>query len=127
MTPDITLVTTFSKQGHELYGARWISSFLEHWPREVMAEIHYEGDGPPEPYSPDEHDRILWIPLDHDEERARFLRDYSGPEHNDPRDFNGMAVRFCHKVFAVTNPWQSFLQGSGWRCWVDADVVFAPM
>jgi hypothetical protein len=122
---NLTLVTSFSPQGFELYGRRWIESFLLTFPPDTIAELHYEG--PEHPEIPDPHNQLVWVPLDRDPDRARFIQEYSGPEHNDPRDYNGMSIRFCHKVFAVTNPELVFLQGTGWRVWSDADTCWARM
>lgn len=115
---DSVAVTTFSPRGYALYGRRFIESFLRFWPIPLVA--FYESE------RPDLSDpRLMLKDLDHDQERAAFLRRYDRPEFRGlPGDYATQAIRFSHKVFALTS---EALPGR-WRLWLDADVeTFAPV
>ena len=115
---DYIAVTSFSPRGYELYGRRFIMSFLEHW--NIPLTAYFETD------SPDlVHPRLTLRDLDRDAERLEFLRRYDGPRfRGSPNDYATQAIRFSHKVFAVTSP----LPPTRWCLWIDADVeTFAPV
>ena len=117
-TNDYYAVTTFSQAGFQCYGRNFIETFLGNWDIDLIC--HYEGKEPPRL----SHSRLLWESLDADKDRADFIQKYSGPAYNfGPRYPNAQAVRFCHKVFAVTVP-----KREGRMLWIDADVeTFAPV
>jgi hypothetical protein len=113
-----TAVTTFSPRGYALYGRRFIESFLTHWSIPLVA--YYETE------RPDITDpRLTLRDLDLDEDRARFMQRYDRPEfRGTPADYATQAIRFCHKVFALT----SDIPPTKWWIWIDADVdTFAPV
>lgn len=107
------VVTSFSPEGYERYGKRFIESYLSRWtwPLYVFAE----GQPMPRAYLGTLH----WHDLKDDEEHEAFCKRNAGKDSK--TDFNEMPVRFGHKVFAVTSP---RLPRDGWRVWVDADVEF---
>lgn len=109
---DYYAVTTFSPAGFEVYGRNFIETFLAHW--DVPLFCFFEGKEPPRLL----HSRLNWQALDRDQDRAEFIRLYSGPEFNlGPAHPNSQSIRFCHKVFAIT---QMLLTGR--MLWIDADV-----
>jgi hypothetical protein len=112
----MNVVTSFSPSGWDIYGKRFVDSFLANWPSEAQLHCFLEGQNIPPGYP-----QVAWHDLENDPEHEAFCSKYSGPEFNDPKDYAGMAVRFCHKVFAVTS---TGLPPKGWRIWIDADVVF---
>ena len=38
-----TVVTTFSKDGYELYGHRMIETWLQYWPKDFKLQVYTEG------------------------------------------------------------------------------------
>jgi hypothetical protein len=115
---DYTAITTFSPRGYALYGRRFVESFLRYWSIPLIAYFETE--------RPDlTHPRLNLRDLDLDAERAEFMRRYDRPEfRGTPNDYATQAIRFSHKVFALTSslPW------TRWCLWIDADVeTFAPV
>lgn len=118
----LTVVTSFSRDGYDLYGSRFIDSFLSQWPKysplmgPVKLCVATEG------FELATHHRaeVDSFDLTHDPDHERFVQTYNGPRYNHPSDFNEMSVRFCHKVFAITS---HGLPNFGWRTWIDADVT----
>jgi len=111
----MNIVTTFSPSGWGYYGKRFVESFLQHWPTYAKLHVFLEGQEVPDGYP-----TVSWHDLRKDWEHEEFVTKWSGPEWNSKTDYNEMSVRFCHKVFAITS---LKLPQSGWRVWVDADVV----
>ncbi len=105
----IAVVTSFSQRGYEVYGRRMIETFDKYWPADIPLYVYYEGDKPE-----DASERATWMPLDDDEDRARFMA-----KHRDhPIDYRRQPVKFCHKVFAVT----AAPRDADWLIWLDGDV-----
>ncbi len=88
------VVTTFSPEGYEVYGRRFIDTFVKYWPSDVLLHVFYEGEKPA-----DASNAVQWHALYLDKDRAKFMA-----EHKDekPGDYRKCPVRFSHKVFAVT-------------------------
>lgn len=112
----ITFVTSFSVPGYHLYGQRFIDSFVEHCAPHKLVIYHESQD------NVDFHDRLTWKNLDHIEDRKKFIEDWG----NDPDKVgsashpNSQAIRFCHKVFAITDAIRR--SDTKWVIWVDGDV-----
>lgn len=110
-------VTTFSPEGYHCYGQRFLDSFVQHSQSHKLT-IYHESQG-----NIDFHKLITWKNLDHDEDRRKFIEDHG----QDPKkvgsaaDPNSQAIRFCHKVFAVTDAIKN--HEADWVIWIDADVV----
>lgn len=111
-------VTTFSVPGYHSYGMRFIDSFLEHGDGRRLT-IYHESQ-----INKDEHELLEWRNLDADADRARFIADWGNDPSKvgTPADPNSQAIRFCHKVFAITDAIER--ADTDWVIWVDADVVF---
>jgi hypothetical protein len=111
-------VTTFSVDGYHCYGRNFVDSFVEHSPG-IPLTVYHESQP-----NVDFHKLLAWKNLDHDKDRRKFIEDHG----NDPdkvgeaRYPNSQAIRFCHKVFAVTDAIRN--NGADWVIWCDADVVF---
>ena len=106
-------VTTFSKRGYDVYGERFVESFLVHWP--IPLVVFHESQE-----CPVVHERLIWLNLDECPDRAAFIKRNSTPEKvGDWTNPNMQSIRFCHKVFAITDP---RIPDSNWRIWLDADV-----
>lgn len=110
-------VTTFSQKGYHCYGQRFVDSFIEHVPHHLV--VYHESQP-----NVDFHHRLTWRNLDHDPDRRKFIEDHG----SDPakvgtaRHPNSQSIRFCHKVFALTDAAKR--SSADWLVWVDGDVVF---
>jgi len=109
----LSVVTTFSPKGYEVYGRKMIESFATYWPTDVPLYVYYEGEKPA-----DAHERATWMPLESDEDRTAFLKDHSA---HDPNDYRFNAARYSHKVFAQTRVFKFIADGS-YLFWMDADT-----
>lgn len=110
---DHVAVTSFSPRGWEVYGKKFVDSFLQHW--DIPLLCYHESQ-----QQPFRHQRLYWFNLDYDSDRAAFIKRNSTPVKIGVRtDPNEQSIRFCHKVFAITNHEIE----SRWRIWIDADVV----
>ena len=116
-------VTTFPSDHWGLYAKQFLETYVEHW--RVPIWVYYEGSPPPL-----SHFLINYLPLDADKDRLAFLK-----RHNDKqsKDYRRNAVKFCHKVFALTDPGRiqenhaAELLIDCW-VWLDADIeTFAPV
>jgi hypothetical protein len=111
-------VTTFSVDGYHCYGRAFVDSFTEHSDGHQLVVYH---ESQP---NVDFHRLLTWRNLDHDKDRTKFIQDHGADPKKvgTPRDPNSQAIRFCHKIFAVTDAIRS--TAADWVIWVDADVVF---
>lgn len=105
----VSVVTTFSPEGYELYGRRMIESF-KYWPDDVKLYAFYEGEKPQ-----DANERAIWKSLDADMDRALFIKMYGGKD--DPFDYRFRPVRYSNKVWAYTS-----LPNDDYLIWLDADT-----
>lgn len=110
-------VTSFSQDGYACYGKAFIASFLKHVPHKLVV---YHESQPETPAT----DRVTWRNLDDDQDRARFLSDHGADPDKigSHRDYTSQSIRFCHKVFAITDAAKR--SQADWITWVDADVVW---
>ena len=116
MKTTIEFVTTFSVHGYHSYGQAFIDSFIEHCDPHQLT-VYHESQG-----NVDFHKRLSWRNLDHNLDRQKFIQDHGNdPEKvGTPKDPNSQAVRFCHKVFAITDAIAK--SEAEWVIWVDSDV-----
>ena len=117
----VQVVTTFSEAGYASYGKRFIETFLKNDPDSDLVAYH-------EHARPDlTHPRLYWRSLEEDQDRSQFIAMHGDdPEKvGTARDPNSQSIRFCHKVFAITNAIaQAELRPEiGWVVWMDADVT----
>lgn len=128
--PKILVVTTFSPKGYEEYGRKCLQTFEQFWPAEAELTVYVDSI-PEDVYS----NRIKFELL---EERNPELRYFKQRQEGKPLahgalpdgkyDFLYDAVRFSHKVFALTHAgiWQK--SGAYKLIWLDADsVTHAPV
>src|SRR5262245_29822828 len=109
----ISVVTTFSPRGYEVYGRRMIDTFAKFWPADVKLYVYYEGLLPA-----DASGRATWLSLDADHDRRAFMM-----KHQDhPVDYRKQPVKFSHKVFAVTDAVKVVDPDTTWLIWLDGDV-----
>ena len=111
MDRKFAVVTTFSAKGYEEYGKAFLESCAKHW-GDVPLHVYWEGPDHPALTG------VVWHDLDRDADRCAFLN--TAPD--DPKDYRKQAKRFCHKIFALTDPERLKLDVDTW-IWLDADVV----
>lgn len=114
----VNVVTTFSQDGYECYGRRFVQSFLEHAPETPLICYHESF-----PSIDVIAENLEWRNLDRDPDRKKFIADHGKDpaKVSDARFPNHQSIRFCHKVFAVTDAAERC--NSEWLVWLDADVV----
>lgn len=102
--------TSFSPKGYEVYGKKFLETFLEYWPIEIA--VFYEGQKPGITDS-----RVSYFDLLEDSEFRAFQGEYG---YFQGKDYRFMATKFSPKVFAKTS---SLRPKCDWWVWIDADVV----
>lgn len=126
---DITLVTTFHKEGLDLYGQRFIDSFAKNVDARIKLLVYAENCQPinPNPNQIKVFDAFEALPkLNHFKSKWHDVPKANGkcpfPEKR-PRDyhkeFKWDAIRFANKVYAVFDAYE---RSKDWCVWIDADV-----
>ena len=107
-------VTTFPPDHWGLYAKRFLETYVKHW--RVPIWVYVEGQFPPPLVNP----LVLYATLDADGDRAGFLRAHTDKQS---KDYRKNALKFCHKVFALTDP-SRLRDHPEIDCWVwlDADI-----
>ena len=133
----ITVVTTFNKQGMDLYGQRFIESFEENVDESIKLYVYAEDCFPSIvgrhrvfelqtrqtlPKLMEFKKRWKDVPkangIPPDDIKARRPRDHH-------KEFKWNAVRFANKVYAVLD---AFERSTDWCVWMDADTyVHSPI
>lgn len=115
----ITVVTTCSKKGWEIYGRNFYWTFKEYWSSDINLLFYSEDE-----LSIDTLAFPQWF-VDwkekHKDNRDAHGRDRKRNRRGVEYDFRRDAVRFGHKVAAITDA--AFRVKSGLLIWIDADVV----
>lgn len=128
---EITVVTTFHQKGMDLYGQRFLDSFVKHVDPRIKMIVYAEDCDPVNPNS----DQITIITHEHLPKLKEFKQQWgSVPKANgdisaDPilsrrkdsnKKFKWDAVRFANKVYAVFDACE---RSTDWCVWMDADTV----
>lgn len=112
-------ITTFEADAASSYGARMMSSYARHWPRSVNLTVYGSGD-------------LLRAEVERNGHRFRDIYTASDwleafkKRHADRRStsYRYDAVRFSHKVAAVTHAGRLPTQGTTrYLIWIDSDVI----
>ena len=128
----IAVVTTFHEEGLQTYAQRMIDSFCEKWPREIVLHIY------PEKCNPiiRDHSHVTLTDLDSVaalttfKERWKDVPKANGDVTADPvrskrkdsgKGFKWHAVRFAHKVYAITDCART--TDADILIWMDADTI----
>jgi hypothetical protein len=117
----ITFITTFHKNGYELYGKLWIESFIKNVAskRNNVTAIIYSHNIPNLKI---DHPQIKVVDFDkeipnHEKWKTEYL---NNTKHQ--RYIREMTVRFSHKGFVIQNALNNVKKG--YLVWLDGDVVF---
>lgn len=104
-------VSTFNKEGLEIYGHRMVESFRGHWPAEVPMRVYSEGWDDELPGA----DRVDL------EESSLWLTDFKVRHHKrKPQNYRMDAVRFSHKIAALTAA--DNRTNAEFLIWLDGDI-----
>ena len=121
-----SVVTTFHQPGLEQYGQRMIDSFEKNWPTDVDLWVYAENCNPVVARS---NTHVIDL-LSDCEDLRNFVKRHennplahgeAGPPEvwNPKKQFRWNAVRFCYKVYALSQCADRIQ--SGWMIWIDAD------
>jgi hypothetical protein len=119
------LVTTFNKEGYDLYGKKMLATFLRNWPTNQQIIVYTENVDLDKSLR---NERILVKDLLGVKELVAFKEKHknnlaaNGFKNNEnTKDFKYDAIRFSHKVFALYDAVKNNTRKS--VVWIDADTV----
>lgn len=113
--------TSFNREGYELYGRKFLTSFVKYW--DIPLVVWYEGEKPDIV-----HDNIEYYNLLSEPEVDGFIKENDLPachgvigrkEGGIVTNYRFQSVKFGKKVLALTK----FPTNVDWWIWIDADVV----
>ena len=116
----VTVVSSFHVKDWEVYAKNFVESFIDKWESTIDLRLYYHNGELPED-APDAPN-VSYFSLDSDEDLTTFKNDnaeYNGKEPNGGYNYRMDVIKFCHKVFAITNS----ANIDGYLVWLDADTV----
>lgn len=127
----LSVVTTFHKQGYDLYGKRMIQSFIENWPQEIKLYVYAEDcevtETAPNLIVKDLHassqdlvnfkNRWKGVPKANGDVSADPIR---SKRKDAGKGFKWHAIRFAHKVYSIFACAKEC--NTEWLMWMDADT-----
>jgi hypothetical protein len=129
---NFTVVTTFHKEGYELYGKRMIETFLKNWPKEVILIVYAEDctvvESAPNLIVRDLHKESPELVAF--KEKWKNVPKANGDVSADPirsrrkdagKGFKWHAIRFAHKVYSIFDAARK--SNSDILMWMDADTI----
>lgn len=127
----ISVVTTFHKEGYDVYGKRMINSFLQNWPTEIKLYVYAEDckveESAPNLVVKDLHQsspelvafKNQWknVPKANGDVSSDPIR---SKRRDSGKGFKWHAIRFAHKVYSIFACAKEC--NSEWLMWMDADT-----
>lgn len=120
-------VTTFNKQGYNLYGKRMLESFLLHWPSSFKIVVYFEDFVLDK--SIKDNPRVILKNLNEVQDLIIFKNRHKNNSKahgyiNDTqhKEFQFDAVRFSHKVFAIYDCFKNPPIPCKSLVWIDGDT-----
>jgi len=123
-----SVITTFHREGYDLYAKKMIQSFDKHWPKDINLYVYHQDEEPIEKSSRihyfDLHTRcpdLLNFKNKHKDNplyNGKVMKD--GTLNFNANNFKFDAVRFSNKVFCVIDACTTL--DSDWVIWLDADT-----
>lgn len=117
------LVTSFHVKSWDTYTKRFMESFKQHWPKRVKLYAFYH-DGEIPAHAPTASN-IFYRRLNHPE-MLEFKEKHKDKDGGNPYNYRLDAIKFCHKVFALTEMAEELRVNKSkqkWLFWLDADTV----
>ena len=126
----VRFVTSFSGRHFDVYAKKMLESVVEHWAEDLKLIVYYDTVTDEQKQEFPQSPVIEYRDLDQVEDRTKFIekmKGYDGTSNGQmPYNFRMDALRFCHKVYALTDYFlevsENEAQG-GWLIWMDADVL----
>lgn len=117
------LVTSFHAKSWDTYAKRFMESFQKLWPKSVkLYAFYHDGDIPKDAPS---GSNISYRKLNHPE-MLEFKERFKDKNGGSPYNYRLDAIKFCHKVFALTEMAEELRTNKSkqqWLMWLDADTV----
>ena len=126
----VRFVTSFSGRHFDVYAKKMLESVVEHWADDLKLIVYYDTVTEEQKKEFPQSPIIEYRDLDQVEDRTKFLekmKGYDGTSNGQmPYNFRMDALRFCHKVYALTDYFLEISENEvrgGWLIWMDADVL----
>ena len=118
-------MTTFHAAGYAQYGKRFLETFDAHWPADVALHVYCEDINPTETSSRIfNYNLLAQIPmLAAFKARHRDICAHNGLDEDGEYEYRMDAVRFAHKVFALSHCALTIKESADVLFWIDADTV----
>ena len=122
-----TIVTSFPISNWEIYGKKFIESFVKHWDTDVELLVYC--DGYPLPDDIIKASNIQYFDLLENDNLLEFKernKQFNGKANpQGVYNFYEDAIKFCHKVYAQHMAFQKCKEErkSDWLLWLDADSI----
>ena len=117
------LVTSFHVNSWDKYAKRFVESFKKFWPKKVkLYAFYHDGDLPEDAPTAT---NITYRKLNQ-EDMLKFKERHKDKNGGSPYNYRLDAIKFCHKVFALTGMAEELRINKSkqkWLFWLDADTV----
>jgi hypothetical protein len=132
----IFCATSFGKEGLELYGKTMVSSFIKHWPKDIILRVYL--DDIEDQHKLEKAENVEFVHLNdpnllafkqrnnNDSKKhgyntweAKPSKDKFNKNNEGSWKFQFDSIRFCHKVFAINHCARS---GCDIAIWLDGDT-----
>tara|TARA_R100001086_G_scaffold190829_1_gene108209 strand:- start:82 stop:2376 length:2295 start_codon:yes stop_codon:yes gene_type:complete len=127
MEKRINVVTSFSKTGWETYGRKMVQSAAQFWGPNIHLTAFYHDFELTDPIS---NPQISYRNLNEVKDMEEFKKEYAEYDGTiggkSPYTYKLDCIKFCHKVFALTEFAFELCEQSkkpGWLVWLDADTI----
>ena len=129
-----TFVTSFHKKHEDVYARMMLESVSKNWkPSDTKLIAYVEGYDSLDELPLNDLDGVIeYRHIESIDARNNFIernKDKNGNYAEAPYNYRMDALRFCHKVYALTDVALEMLdnQDQGWLAWIDADTVTKKM
>ena len=124
----LNFVTSLNEDGLRVYGLRMLNSVAEHWDKDSLHLTCYYHDFDISIYNVPDVPHIEYRNLNTIEDMLNYreqFKKYDGV-NDKTYDWRRDAIKWCHKVFAMTEFAFEMAETSiqpGWMIWLDADTI----
>lgn len=126
----LSIISSFHVKDWELYAKNFVDTFIEYVDKDIDLYMHYHNGTLPD--NAPKADNVNYVSLDNDEDLSEFKTmnaEFDGKDKQGGYNYRMDVVKFCNKVFAITNQAFSMVRDTGspdngYLIWLDADSVF---